>query len=176
MYVEELIGPDTVDTMPPPTYEAFRDHGRVGPTLEADVAGAHRTLSELADLGISMSDVTGRLLVDGLRLFAEPFAKLLAAIEGRRAAPAAAPSVPASAIRPEERLGRPSAGSLRTTPCTGMPRVATLDELVERDRDHDCSGFGQHRVCVKVEAVADLPTRFGRFRIVAFWNNRDGKE
>jgi GTP cyclohydrolase II len=57
-----------------------------------------------------------------------------------------------------------------------MRRVATLEELVERDRDHDCGGFGPQRVCVKVEAVADLPTRFGRFRIVAFWNNRDGKE
>jgi GTP cyclohydrolase II len=57
-----------------------------------------------------------------------------------------------------------------------MRRVATLDELVERDRDHDCSGFGVHHVCVKVEAIADLPTRYGRFRIVAFWNNRDGKE
>ncbi|WP_248353246.1 GTP cyclohydrolase II [Anaeromyxobacter oryzae] len=62
------------------------------------------------------------------------------------------------------------------TPCTGLRRVATLEGLVERDRDHDCSGFGAHHVCVKVEAVADLPTRFGRFRLVAFWNNRDGKE
>ena len=57
-----------------------------------------------------------------------------------------------------------------------MRRVATLEELVERDKDHDCGGFGASRVCVKVEAVADLPTRFGRFRIVAFWNNRDGKD
>ena len=57
-----------------------------------------------------------------------------------------------------------------------MRRVATLDELVERDRDHDCSGFGLNHICVKVDAVADLPTRFGRFRIVAFWNNRDGKD
>jgi GTP cyclohydrolase II len=57
-----------------------------------------------------------------------------------------------------------------------MRPVATLDELVERDRDHDCAGYGQHRVCVKVSAVAELPTRFGHFRIVAFWNNRDGKE
>ena len=62
------------------------------------------------------------------------------------------------------------------TSCTGMRPVATLEGLVERDRDHDCGGFGVHRVCVKVEAVADLPTRLGRFRIVAFWNNRDGKE
>ena len=61
-------------------------------------------------------------------------------------------------------------------PCSGVPRVATLDELVERDRDHDCSGFGPHHICVRVVAVANLPSRFGRFRIVAFWNNRDGKE
>jgi len=62
-------------------------------------------------------------------------------------------------------------------PCTKtLSDVASLDDLVTRDRDHDCDGFGSHKVCVKVEAVADLPTRFGRFRIVAFWNNRDGKE
>jgi GTP cyclohydrolase II len=54
--------------------------------------------------------------------------------------------------------------------------VPALADLVERDRDHDCEGFGVHRVCVRVEAVAELPTRFGDFRIVAFWNNRDGKE
>lgn len=54
--------------------------------------------------------------------------------------------------------------------------VPTLDDLVTRDIDHDCEGFGKHRICVRVVAVADLPTRFGRFRIVAFYNNRDGKE
>jgi GTP cyclohydrolase II len=54
--------------------------------------------------------------------------------------------------------------------------VARLDDLVGRDEDHDCEGFGTHRICVKVVAVADLPTRFGRFRVVAFWNNRDAKE
>ena len=51
-----------------------------------------------------------------------------------------------------------------------------LDDLVERDRDHDCVGVGPQRVCVRVVGVADLPTRFGQFRIVAFENNRDGKE
>jgi GTP cyclohydrolase II len=54
--------------------------------------------------------------------------------------------------------------------------VPRLEDLVERDKDHDCEGFGAPRICVKVDAVADLPTRFGRFRIVAFWNNRDSKE
>ncbi len=62
-------------------------------------------------------------------------------------------------------------------PCTAtLTSVPSLDDLVERDKEHDCAGFGAHAVCVKVEAVADLPTRFGRFRIVAFWNNRDAKE
>jgi GTP cyclohydrolase II len=51
-----------------------------------------------------------------------------------------------------------------------------LEDLVERDKDHDCEGFGPHRVCVRVEAVAELPSRFGKFQIVGFWNNRDRKE
>jgi GTP cyclohydrolase II len=63
------------------------------------------------------------------------------------------------------------------TPCTKtLTPVPHLEDLVERDKNHDCEGFGAHAICVKVDAVADLPTRFGRFKIVAFWNNRDGKE
>lgn len=54
--------------------------------------------------------------------------------------------------------------------------IGRLEDLVVRDRDHDCEGIGPSKVCVRVEAVADLPTRFGDFRIVAFWNNRDAKE
>ncbi|HKQ62322.1 MAG TPA: GTP cyclohydrolase II [Candidatus Polarisedimenticolaceae bacterium] len=57
-----------------------------------------------------------------------------------------------------------------------MGSIPTLDDLVERDRDHDCDGFGDQKVCVRVAGVAELPSRFGRFRIVAFWNNRDAKE
>jgi GTP cyclohydrolase II len=60
--------------------------------------------------------------------------------------------------------------------CGVIERVGTLDELVERDKDHDCIGFGEAHICVKVAGVAELPSRFGKFRIVAFWNNRDGKE
>jgi len=54
--------------------------------------------------------------------------------------------------------------------------VSTLHDLVERDREHDCEGFGPSRVCVKVVAVAELPSRFGMFQVVAFYNNKDGKE
>ena len=63
-----------------------------------------------------------------------------------------------------------------TQPCGKFPRVETLEQLVERDKDHDCDGLGPHHICVRVEAVAQLPSRFGEFKIVAFWNNRDGKD
>ena len=51
-----------------------------------------------------------------------------------------------------------------------------LAALVDRDREHDCNGYGPAKVCVRVVGVAELPTRFGLFKIVAFWNNRDAKE
>ncbi len=54
--------------------------------------------------------------------------------------------------------------------------MSELEELVERDRDHECPGMGTDHVCVRLVGVADLPTRFGHFRIAAFWNNRDGKD
>jgi GTP cyclohydrolase II len=53
---------------------------------------------------------------------------------------------------------------------------AALDALVERDREHECEGYGSQRICVRIAGVAELPSRFGDFRIVAFWNNRDAKE
>jgi GTP cyclohydrolase II len=55
-------------------------------------------------------------------------------------------------------------------------QIERLEDLVIRDREHDCEGVGSSKACVRVEAVADLPTRFGEFQIVAFWNNRDAKE
>jgi GTP cyclohydrolase II len=54
--------------------------------------------------------------------------------------------------------------------------IEALRELVIRDQDHECGGFGPARVCVRVAAVAQLPTRFGAFQLVGFWNNRDAKE
>jgi GTP cyclohydrolase II len=54
--------------------------------------------------------------------------------------------------------------------------LQALEDLVVRDRSHECEGYGSQKVCVRIIGVADLPTRFGEFRIVAFWNNRDAKE
>src|SRR5262249_5832770 len=66
IYVEELIGPDTVNTIPPATFDAFRDHGRVRTSLAEDVEGAHDIMETLATVGISMQLVTDQLLDDGL--------------------------------------------------------------------------------------------------------------
>jgi len=81
MYVEELIGPDTVDTMPPATIDAFRDHGRLRNSLTEDVPGAQNVMDNLAKTGISMKAVTDQLTDDGVKLFADAFHKLLAAVD-----------------------------------------------------------------------------------------------
>ena len=80
IYVEELIGPDTVNTMPPATIDAFRDHGRLRNALTEDVAGAAKVMDDLARAGISIKQVTDKLTDDGVKLFADAFDKLLAAV------------------------------------------------------------------------------------------------
>jgi transaldolase len=81
MYVEDLIGPDTVNTIPPATLDAFRDHGHVAETLTQDIPDAEKTMATLQQLGISIDEVTDKLTDDGVRLFAEAFDKLLEAVE-----------------------------------------------------------------------------------------------
>lgn len=86
LYVDELIGPDTVNTMPPETLDAFRDHGRLEATLERDRAGAQDTMRRIAAAGISLEAVTGQLLGEGVRLFAEAYDRLLDAVRRAREA------------------------------------------------------------------------------------------
>ncbi len=81
MYVEELIGPDTVNTIPPATFDAYRDHGHPRASLTEDVESANRAMATLAQLRISIKEVTDKLTDDGVRLFAEAFDKLLNAVE-----------------------------------------------------------------------------------------------
>jgi transaldolase/glucose-6-phosphate isomerase len=81
LYLDSLIGPDTVNTVPPATLDAFRDHGTAAVTLTQDVAGADATMEALAKAGVSMERATTDLLVDGVRLFRESFEQLIAAIE-----------------------------------------------------------------------------------------------
>ncbi len=81
IYVEELIGADTVDTIPPATLDAFRDHGKLRNSLTENVAAANQTMADLEAAGISMKDVTDKLLADGVKLFADAFAQLIAAVD-----------------------------------------------------------------------------------------------
>ncbi len=86
IYVEELIGPDTVNTIPPATYDTFRDHGRLRMSLTEGLEEALDTMETLGQVGISMQEVTAKLLDDGVKLFAEAFDKLLTAVEKTRQA------------------------------------------------------------------------------------------
>lgn len=85
LYVETLIGPDTINTMPLKTIEAFRDHGRISPSLTSDVDGARQVLAEADQLGLDLAGVTQALVVDGIKSFSEAADALLRAIEQRRA-------------------------------------------------------------------------------------------
>jgi transaldolase len=82
-YAEALIGPETVDTLPPATIDAFRDHGRARVTIEDDIDKERDVLTRLEEVGISLDQVTAHVLADGIRLFVEPFDKLLKTIATR---------------------------------------------------------------------------------------------
>ncbi len=86
LYVETLIGPDTVNTLPFETIDAFRDHGQARSTIEQGLEEAERMLRRLAEAGISLADVTDQVLREGVQKFAEPFDKLIQAIETKREA------------------------------------------------------------------------------------------
>jgi len=83
-YVESLVGADTVDTIPPATLKAFRDHGNAQLTIEENLDQERARLDLLEKVGISLKEVTQQVLDDGVRLFVQPFEKLLKAIESRR--------------------------------------------------------------------------------------------
>ena len=86
LYVEELIAADTVNTMPPATMDAFRDHGKPRASLEENIAQAEQVMATLERAGISIDTVTARLVEEGVQLFADAFDKLLGAVAGKRTA------------------------------------------------------------------------------------------
>jgi transaldolase/glucose-6-phosphate isomerase len=89
IYIEELIGLDTVNTIPPATFEAFRDHGQPRASLTEDLESAADTMSTLAEVGISMTEITDKLLAEGVQLFSGAFGKLLKAVERQTREPGA---------------------------------------------------------------------------------------
>jgi transaldolase len=86
LYAEELIGPDTVDTMPLETIEHFRDHGQVSDTIEKDIADAHATFDALEKVGIHYDQVTQQLLDEGIKKFADSFHQLFAGLDSKKKA------------------------------------------------------------------------------------------
>jgi transaldolase len=83
LYVESLIGPETVNTMPDQTVEAFQDHGKVERTVDRDLDGAREVLRQLKDAGIDLDDVTHKLEVEGVKSFSDSFDSLIETISGR---------------------------------------------------------------------------------------------
>jgi transaldolase len=86
LYIEQLIGPHTINTIPPATLNAFRDHGRVQPTLEAGAQDAEQALTRLAKLGIDLGAITEKLLADGIIAFTHSLDELLASLKEKRSA------------------------------------------------------------------------------------------
>ena len=85
LYVEELIGPNTINTVPPATLDAFRDHGKPRDSLEENIEDARRVLAELEKSGISLDAITAELVKDGVKLFADAADKLYGAVAHKRA-------------------------------------------------------------------------------------------
>jgi len=102
LYIEELIGPDTVNTVPPATLEAFRDHGKPRQSLTENLDGARKTMADLSGVGIVMKDVTDKLTADGVKLFADAFDELLAAVEKNTQRSSAPKTNPQSASLPAD--------------------------------------------------------------------------
>jgi len=84
LYIETLIGPDTVNTMPPATYDAFRDHGKAAAAITDDLKGAYQLFDKLKEFGINFTAVTDELTVAGVKSFSESYNNLIAVIERRR--------------------------------------------------------------------------------------------
>ena len=92
LYVDELIGPDTVNTIPPATLDAYRDHGHPRASLEEEINAATKTMADLPRAGISMKAITDQLTAEGVKLFADAFDKLLAAVEKQAKSAATSPA------------------------------------------------------------------------------------
>ncbi len=84
LYVEALIGPETVNTVPPATLDAFRDHGKARVTLTEQLDDAEAVFAEIERLQLPLDVVTDRLVVDGIKLFADAHDKLLGAVAAKR--------------------------------------------------------------------------------------------
>ena len=131
-YVEELVGPDTVTTLPPATLDAFRDHGRPRASLTEDVDAARDTMAAFAESGIPYRDLTERLLAEGVDLSSAAFGKLLKAIDGAEKGRGQGPDQsadlqPAGAVPGGRRTDARGVGSRSQGAAALGPRRVALD-------------------------------------------------
>ncbi len=137
LYIEELIGRDTINTVPPATLDAFRDHGKLRDSLEDDIDGARRVLSDLDRTGVSLDAVTSELVKDGVRLFADALDKLLGAVANKRAK-ALGDDISRQTLAPGERLTKAIAESAETWRVAGnIRRLWRCDKSVWTGCDED---------------------------------------
>ncbi len=135
IYVEELIGPDTVNTMPPATIDAFRDHGKVQITVTQDVAGAHQVIRDLASVGVDIDDVTHTLIVEGVKLFADSYNKLM---DETAKKVSALQAQEASANHPTEASGASTSSAIPAPLASfASPALATVQNAGARLWDKD---------------------------------------
>ncbi len=145
LYVDTLIGPDTVNTMPPDTMDAFRDHGTAKATIEDGVEDATQVLKALADGGISLDKVTGELVEEGVDKFAEAADKLYAALALKRLK-----LLDGSIVKLSEALG-PAEDAVKAalaewTQWGGRaPVVGARQDVVDQFRRRQMAGLDGHR-------------------------------
>jgi len=145
VYVEELIGPDTVNTIPPATMDAFRDHGQPRASLTENLPGARDVMANLERAGVSMRQVTDQLLDEGIQLFAEAFDKLLGAVEKSCVACVPPTGQPAEvlATRPAGRRLEGSDSRLALAGQAATPLGARRQTLERRGRGQ-LAGLARH--------------------------------
>lgn len=131
MYVDELIGPDTVNTVPPQTLDAFRDHGKARLTVEKDLPAARKAFEELEPLGISMDEVTRELEEEGVKAFADAFSELMDTVEQRRLEALGQLGPLAAAV--EERLAHFKKSGLPARLWANDPTLWTADPEGQRE-------------------------------------------
>ena len=142
MYVEQLIGPETVNTAPPQTIVAFQDHGEARPTLENDLDGAQQVMRRLETAGVDMGAVTKQLEIDGVKSFADSYDTLIASTEEkirrlRQQAPTAVPATnatPPAAASAAVATGASLASRQEATLWALQPEVEAALDRADRDR------------------------------------------
>ena len=137
LYVESLIGPDTVNTLPPATFTAFRDHGKVRLTIEENLDEAKKTLEKLAEVGVDLKQVCQKLQDDGVKAFADSFESLMQ-------------SITSEAGRADQRPARQNGGLI----WAGTKRTSRRPSSARKANNGRAKSVAKTRPCGKMKSVS----------------------